>query len=51
MRSVKEFGGMKKRGAKAYLKNTKSFTFVERVNKTKNRDGSLPVILETNINQ
>ena len=40
-----------KKGAKSYFKNTQAFMFVEGVNKTKIRDGSLPVILESNINQ
>jgi hypothetical protein len=41
----------KKKGATTYFKNTQAFMFVEGVNKTKIRDGTLPVILESNINQ
>jgi len=51
MRTVNEFGGLEKKGEKAYFKNTQAFVFVEGVNKTKIRDGTLPVILESNINQ
>jgi hypothetical protein len=51
MKTVKKFGGMEKKGARAYLKNTPAFMLVEGVNKTKNRVGILPVILELNINQ
>jgi hypothetical protein len=53
MRTVKEFGGMekRKRGTKVYFKNSQAFMFTEGVNKTKIRDGTWPVILESNINR
>jgi hypothetical protein len=44
-------GRGKKGGAKVYFKNTQAFLYVEGVNKTKIRDGTLPVILESNRNQ
>jgi hypothetical protein len=51
MRTVKEFGEMEKKCTKAYFKNTQAFMFGEGVNKTKIRDGTLPVTLESDINQ
>jgi hypothetical protein len=51
MRTAKESGGIEEKSAKAYFKNTQAFIFVEGVNKTKIRDGTLPVIPESKINR